>query len=101
MAARAELGQPLFNLAKAFGATVYATAGSDEKCAACCNLGADMAINYKNDWAAEIRTATKKRGVDVILDMVGGDYIQKNIDSLAVDGRLASSLFLKAQQNLH
>ena len=60
------------------------------------DLGADMAINYKeNDWRAEIRTATEKRGVDVILDMVGGDYIQKNIDSLAVDGRLAIIAFLK------
>ena len=90
------IGTTAIQLAKAFGATVYATAGSDEKCAACCNLGADMAINYKkNDWAAEIRTATEKRGVDVILDMVGGDYIQKNIDSLAVDGRLAIIAFLK------
>lgn len=90
------IGTTAIQLAKAFGATVYATAGSDEKCAACCNLGADMAINYKeDDWAAEIRTATEKRGVDVILDMVGGDYIQKNIDSLAVDGRLAIIAFLK------
>ena len=90
------IGTTAIQLAKAFGATVYATAGSSEKCAACRDLGADLAINYRDeDWAAAIRAATEKRGVNVILDMVGGDYIQKNIDSLAVDGRLAIIAFLK------
>jgi NADPH:quinone reductase-like Zn-dependent oxidoreductase len=82
-------------LAKAMGATVYTTAGSEEKCAACRDLGADVAINYRDeDWAAVLREKTENRGVDVILDMVGGDYIQKNIDSLAIDGRLSIIAFL-------
>lgn len=90
------IGTMAIQLAKAFGATVYTTAGSAEKCAACRDLGADLAIDYRaEDWPAAIREATGKQGVDVILDMVGGDYIQKNIDSLATDGRLAIIAFLK------
>ncbi|PPR57700.1 MAG: Phthiocerol synthesis polyketide synthase type I PpsC [Alphaproteobacteria bacterium MarineAlpha4_Bin2] len=90
------IGTTAIQLAKAFGATVYTTAGSDEKCAACRDLGADFSINYKKeDWPNVIREVTQKRGVDVILDMVGGDYIQKNIDNLAVDGRLAIIAFLR------
>lgn len=89
------IGTTAIQLAKAFGCTVYTTAGSDEKCAACRELGADHAINYRNqDWAAVLREETGKQGVDVILDMVGGDYIQKNIDSLSIDGRLAIIAFL-------
>ncbi len=76
-------------LGKAFGATVYTTAGTQEKCEYCKNLGADAAINYnENDFEAEIKTLTENRGVDVILDMVGGPYFPKNIKILAVQGRL-------------
>ena len=90
------IGTTAIQLTKAFGATVYTTAGSDKKCAACRDLGAVLAFNYKEeDWPAILREVTQKRGVDVILDMVGGDYIQKNIDSLAVDGRLAIIAFLR------
>jgi len=89
------IGTTAIQLAKALGATVYTTAGSDVKCAACRDLGADVAINYRDeDWAVVLREKTEKRGVDVILDMVGGDYIQKNIDSLAIDGRLSIIAFL-------
>ena len=89
------IGTTAIQLAKALGATVYTTAGSDVKCAACRDLGADIAINYRDeDWALVLREKTEKRGVDVILDMVGGDYIQKNIDSLAIDGRLSIIAFL-------
>ncbi len=89
------IGTTAIQLAKALGATVYTTAGSDVKCDACRDLGADVAINYRDeDWALVLREKTEKRGVDVILDMVGGDYIQKNIDSLAIDGRLSIIAFL-------
>jgi len=78
------IGTTAIQLAKAFGATVYATAGSDEKCRACERVGADRAINYKaQDFASELRNS-----VDVILDMVGGDYTARNIDCLAARGRL-------------
>ncbi len=90
------IGTTAIQIAKAVGATVYATAGSAEKCEACRKLGADLAINYREeDWPAVIREHTEKQGVDVILDMVGGDYIQKNIDSLNWDGRLSIIAFLK------
>ena len=93
------IGTMAIQLAKAFGATVYATAGSAAKCEACRTVGADLAINYREaDWPAAIRDATGTKGVDVILDMVGGDYIQKNIDSLATDGRLAIIAFLKGSK---
>jgi NADPH2:quinone reductase len=83
------IGLTAIKLARAFGATVYATAGSEEKCAACCALGAHEAINYRTqDFAAEIARLTGKRGVDVILDMVGGDYTSRNVASLAFEGRL-------------
>ncbi len=89
------IGTTAIQLAKALGATVYTTAGSDVKCAACRDLGADVAINYRDEnWAVVLREKTENRGVDVILDMVGGDYIQKNIDSLAIDGRLSIIAFL-------
>ena len=89
------IGTTAIQLAKAFGAEVFTTAGSREKCNACEALGADHAINYKeDDWFEVIREKTEKQGVDVILDMVGGSYIQKNIDSLNWDGRLSIIAFL-------
>ena len=89
------IGTTAIQLAKAFGAEVFTTAGSREKCDACEALGADLAINYKEeDWVAILREKTEKQGIDVILDMVGGNYIQKNIDSLNWDGRLSIIAFL-------
>ena len=83
------IGTTSIQLGKAFGATVYTTAGTQEKCEYCKNLGADAAINYnENDFEAEIKTLTENRGVDVILDMVGGPYFPKNIKILAAEGRL-------------
>jgi putative PIG3 family NAD(P)H quinone oxidoreductase len=83
------IGTTSIQLGKAFGATVYTTAGTQEKCEHCKNLGADAAINYnENDFEAEIKTLTENRGVDVILDMVGGPYFPKNIKILAAEGRL-------------
>jgi len=90
------IGTTAIQLAKARGATVFATAGSAEKCRACEELGADVAIDYRTeDFAAVIREKTGGRGVDVVLDMVGGDYVARNIDSLAVEGRHVSIAFLK------
>jgi NADPH2:quinone reductase len=83
------IGVTAIQLAKAMGATVYVTAGSDEKCAACVALGADHAINYKTqDFKEEIKRLTEGRGVDVILDMVGGSYVAREVESLAEDGRI-------------
>lgn len=83
------IGTTAIQLAKAFGATVYATAGTSEKCAACENLGADAAINYRDeDFVERIDTLTDGRGVDLILDMVAGDYLPRNLKCLATDGRL-------------
>ena len=85
------IGVTAIQLAKAFGARVFATAGSSEKCRACEELGADRAINYKTgDFVAVIKEATQGKGVDVILDMVGGDYLPRNMEALAVDGRTVS-----------
>jgi NADPH2:quinone reductase len=90
------IGVTAIRLAKAFGATLYTTAGTDEKCAACLELGADAAINHrKHDFAAEISRLTSGRGVDVILDMVGAGYFNRNIASLARDGRLVIIAFLQ------
>ncbi|MGQ0456215.1 MAG: NAD(P)H-quinone oxidoreductase [Hyphomicrobium sp.] len=90
------IGVTAIQLAKAFGATVYATAGSAAKCAACRELGASRAIDYANeDFADVIKTETGGRGVDVILDMVGGDYIERNVRSLADDGRLVNIAYQK------
>lgn len=90
------IGTTAIQLARAFGATVMTTAGSDEKCAAAKALGAAVAFNYRTtDWVAEARKATNGRGVDVILDIVGGEYIAKNLDLLAVEGRLLQIAFLK------
>ena len=90
------IGTTAIQLAKAFGATVYTTVGSAEKAEFCKSLGADVVLNYREqDWAAELWTLTAKKGVDVILDMVGGDYTMKNLRSLAVEGRLVQIAFLK------
>lgn len=83
------IGVTAIQVAKALGANVIATAGSDEKCRACRTLGADAAVNYRTqDFLETVKEATGGRGVDVILDMVGGDYVEKNIRALADDGRL-------------
>jgi putative PIG3 family NAD(P)H quinone oxidoreductase len=84
------IGVTAIQLAKALGSTVYVTAGSDDKCAACVALGADGAINYRTqDFVAEVRRLTGGRGVDVVLDMVAGDYVAREVECLAEDGRLA------------
>jgi NADPH2:quinone reductase len=86
-------------LAHAFGAKVYTTVGSTEKVAAVKKLGADVAINYREqDWAKELWALTNKQGVNVILDMVGGPYVEKNLRSLAVEGRLVQIAFLQASK---
>ena len=83
------IGVTAIQMAKAAGATVIATAGSDEKCAACLQLGADHAINYRShDFVAEVRRVTEGRGVNVILDMVAGSYVARELKCLAEDGRL-------------
>lgn len=83
------IGVTAIQMAKARGATVIATAGSDQKCAACKALGADHAINYRaQDFVAAVADVTGGRGVDVILDMVAGGYVAREIDCLAEDGRL-------------
>ena len=83
------IGVTAIQLAKAAGAIVIATAGSDAKCAACIGLGADHAINYRNaDFVEEVKRITGGRGVDVILDMVAGEYVAREIKCLAEDGRL-------------
>jgi NADPH2:quinone reductase len=83
------IGVTAIQLAKALGHTVFATAGSDEKCRACEALGADRAINYRTeDFVEVVKAATGGKGVDVILDMVGGDYVPREIGCLADDGRL-------------
>lgn len=90
------IGTTAIQLAKAFGARVLTTAGSDEKCQVCRDLGADRAINYRNeDFVAIAKEETDGKGVDLILDMVGGDYVEKNINSLGTDGRLIQIAWLK------
>jgi NADPH2:quinone reductase len=89
------IGTMAIQLAKAFGAKVIVTVGSQDKADACLKLGADRAINYKTqDFVAETKTATDGAGANVILDMVGGDYIDKNYDAAAVDGRIVQIAFL-------
>ena len=83
------IGVTAIQMAAAMGNRVFATAGSDEKCAACVKLGAERAINYRTqDFAAELKAATGGKGVNVILDMVGGDYVPRELKSLADEGRL-------------
>ncbi|MBL8643870.1 MAG: NAD(P)H-quinone oxidoreductase, partial [Rhodospirillaceae bacterium] len=89
------IGTTAIQVAKALGSAVIATAGSDDKCAACVKLGADVAINYRTQDFAEIVRGLPSKGVDVILDMVGGDYFARNLKCLKVDGRMVSIAFLK------
>ena len=90
------IGITAIQLAKAFGASVYTTVGSAEKTDAVKRLGADAAVNYKEkDWAEEISRLVGKQGINCILDMVGAPYIQKNLQLLALDGRLVQIAFLQ------
>lgn len=90
------IGTTAIQLARLRGARVFATAGSDEKCAACEALGAEKAINYRStDYVANLRAVG---GADLILDMVGGDYIARNLDALAMDGRLVQIAFLQGSR---
>jgi len=90
------IGVTAIQMAKATGNRVFATAGSDEKCAACVKLGADAAFNYKTqDFVAGVRQATGGRGVDVILDMAAGDFVPRELKALADDGRLVFIAFLR------
>jgi putative PIG3 family NAD(P)H quinone oxidoreductase len=90
------IGTVAIQMARARGARVFATAGSPEKCAACEALGAERAIDYRReDFVAVVKEATSGRGVDVILDMVGGDYLPRNVASLAPDGRLVQIAYLR------
>jgi len=93
------IGTTAIQLACAFGAHVLATAGSDEKCEATRALGASHAFNYRTtDWVAGAKTATDGRGVDLVLDIVGGDYMGRNLDVLALEGRLVQIAFLKSSK---
>jgi len=90
------IGTAAIQLARAFGARVFATAGSPEKCAACVRLGAERAIDYKReDFVAVVKEVTGGKGADVILDMVGGSYIPRNVEALAADGRLVQIALLE------
>ena len=98
------IGTTAIQLARARGSRVFATAGSPEKCAACERLGAERAIDYRReDFVAIVRSSTGGRGADVVLDMVGGDYFARNVDALAVEGRLVEIATLhgvKAELNI-
>ncbi|GGF44529.1 zinc-binding dehydrogenase [Azorhizobium oxalatiphilum] len=88
------IGTTAIQLAKAFGAKVFVTVGSAAKCEAALKLGADLAIDYSSqDFVAEVKSATGGKGVNVILDMVGGDYIPRNYEAAAVDGRIVQIAF--------
>lgn len=89
------IGTTAIQLGKAFGARVIVTAGSKEKCDACLKLGADHAVNYReNDYVTLVKDVTAGKGADVILDMVGGDYVERNIKAAAEDGRIVQIAFL-------
>jgi putative PIG3 family NAD(P)H quinone oxidoreductase len=93
------IGTMAIQMARALGARVLTTAGSDEKCAACERLGAERAINYRTeDFGQVVQEVTNGRGVNVILDMVGGDYFPRNLDALAVDGRLVQIAILRGSK---
>jgi NADPH2:quinone reductase len=93
------IGVTAIQMVAAMGNRVFATAGSDEKCAACVKLGAERAFNYKSgDWAEELKAATGAKGVNVILDMVGGDYVPKELKLLADEGRLVMIAFLRGMK---
>ena len=90
------IGVTAIQMAAAMGNRVFATAGSDEKCAACLRLGAEKAFNYRTqDWSAEVLAATGGKGVNVILDMVGGDYVPRELKCLADEGRLVFIAYLR------
>src|SRR6202049_1160523 len=92
------IGTMAIQLAKAFGSRVIVTVGSKDKADACIKLGADLAINYKTeDFVEAVKTATNGAGANVILDMVGGDYIDRNYDAAAVEGRIVQIAFLSGQ----
>jgi NADPH2:quinone reductase len=94
------IGVTAIQMAAATGNRVYATAGSDEKVAACVKLGAEKAYNYKTqDWVAEVRAATGGKGVNVILDMVGGDYVPRELKCLAEEGRLVFIAYLRGPRS--
>src|SRR5262249_54955417 len=89
------IGTMAIQLAKASGAKVIVTVGSKEKAEACLRLGADRAVNYRSeDFVAEVNAATGGAGANVILDMVGGDYIERNYEAAAIDGRVVQIAFL-------
>lgn len=93
------IGTTAIQLCSAFGARVFATAGTPEKCAACVRLGAEYAVNYREeDFVTAIRERTAAEGVDVILDMVGGDYTARNLDLLRPNGRLSQIYFLNGNR---
>ena len=93
------IGTTAIQLARTFGAQVLTTAGSDEKCEAARALGAEHAFNYRTtDWVAATKSATAGRGADVVLDIVGGDYMSRNLDVLALEGRLVQIAFLKSSK---
>jgi NADPH2:quinone reductase len=95
------IGTTAIALAKAFGARVIATAGSDDKAAQCERLGADLGVNYRNDdFVAQTLRLTEGRGANVILDMVGGDYVARNYEAAALDGRIVQIAFLKGQKTM-
>lgn len=92
------IGTTAIQMAKAFGSEVIVTAGSAEKCAACTELGADLTINYHEDDFVDVIRSRPAKGVDVILDMVGGDYVARNLKCLKPDGRLVFIAFLKGSK---
>ena len=90
------IGTTAIQLGKAFGARVFVTAGSAEKCEACMKLGADLAINYRDeDFVEKVKAATDGKGVDVILDMIGGDYVPRNYEAASEEGRIVQISFQK------
>jgi len=93
------IGLTAIQLAKAFGATVFTTVGNDEKARFCREMGADHVINYREkDFLAEVQSITGKKGVDLVLDMVGGDYVDKNLRAIATEGRLVQIAFLQGSK---
>lgn len=94
------IGSAAIQVAKALGATVYATAGSEAKCAYCLELGAGASINYRTqDFGQEVQALTEGRGVDMVLDFLGGDMVQRNLDALAPGGRLINLYFLQGPRS--
>jgi putative PIG3 family NAD(P)H quinone oxidoreductase len=93
------IGTTAIQMASALGSKVFTTAGSQEKCAACRRFGADVAVNYhEQDYVEVLKQATDGQGVDVILDMVGGDYVSRNLKLAAKDGRIVSISFIKGSR---